>query len=231
MHYALFLSLSISLSLIPFWQSNQRVSKPLSAIFYVQHMSTQLLLNDHQEQPKTTVKKRLINKNKHLIQCIHTNCSIVNLPAFQRKRVQYIRRFYKTAQEERKKFGVPAAITLAQGILESQQGSSILTRKYKNHFGIKCSTKEPSCNCAIYADDKPNDRFKIYKSDWNSFRDHSLFLQKRRYKKLYKIPIHDYVSWAKGLKAAGYATDPGYAKKLINIIETLELYRFDQELS
>lgn len=231
MHYPIFLSLSILLSSIPFWNSTQTKQESISAHLFLQYLSTQLLIKDHQHQTSKNKDQKTSRKSNSIIQCIHQDHSLEGLSEREKKRVRYIRRFHKTAIEERKKYGIPASITLAQGILESQQGTSTLTRKYKNHFGIKCSRKEPSCNCAVYADDKPDDRFKIYLSDWTSFRDHSLFLQKKRYKKLYSIPVSDYVNWAKGLKKAGYATDPNYAKKLIQIIESMELYRFDQDIS
>lgn len=231
MHYPIFLTLSILLSSIPFWNNKQPEQDPISAHLFLQHLSTQLLIKDYQDHASKNKAQKTYRKSTSIIQCIHQDRSLKGLSEREKKRVRYIRRFHKTAIEERKQFGIPASIKLAQGILESQQGTSTLTRKYKNHFGIKCSSKEPSCNCAVYADDKPDDRFKIYSNDWTSFRDHSLFLQKKRYKKLYAIPVSDYVNWAKGLKKAGYATDPHYATKLIQIIESLELYRFDQDVS
>lgn len=140
----------------------------------------------------------------------------------------YIARYSKTAQEEAELFQIPAAITLAQGLLESNVGKSSLAVKENNHFGIKCRKKCIGCRCANYTDDSRYDMFRIFESPWESFREHSKLLTSKRYKHLSKLPITDYVNWAHGLQAAGYATDKRYAKKLIAIIQALDLDRFDQ---
>lgn len=140
----------------------------------------------------------------------------------------YIARYSKTAQEEAELFQIPAAITLAQGLLESNVGKSSLALKENNHFGIKCRKKCIGCRCANYTDDSRYDMFRIFESPWESFREHSKLLTSQRYKHLSKLPITDYVNWAHGLQAAGYATDKRYAKKLIAIIQALDLDRFDQ---
>lgn len=140
----------------------------------------------------------------------------------------YIARFSKTAQEEAELFQIPAAITLAQGLLESNVGKSSLASKDNNHFGIKCRKKCIGCRCANYTDDSKYDMFRIFESPWESFREHSKLLTSKRYKHLSKLPITDYVNWAHGLQAAGYATDKRYAKKLIAIVKALDLDRFDQ---
>lgn len=140
----------------------------------------------------------------------------------------YIARFSKTAQEEAELFRIPAAITLAQGLLESNVGKSSLAFKENNHFGIKCRKKCIGCRCANYTDDSRYDMFRIFESPWESFREHSKLLTSKRYRHLSKLPITDYVNWAHGLQAAGYATDKRYAKKLIAIIKALDLDRFDQ---
>lgn len=151
------------------------------------------------------------------------------LAAKRRKQAAYVKRFAKAAQAEMEKYGIPASITLAQGLIESNCGESKLATKNNNHFGIKCFSK--SCkkgHCSNYTDDSHKDFFRNYKSAWESYRSHSLLLQKSRYKGLYKLPISDYKGWARGLKKAGYATDPHYADKLIELIEALELYRLDR---
>lgn len=145
----------------------------------------------------------------------------------QKKHLDYIEKYASTAIEEREQFGIPASITLAQGLLESNAGDSQLAQKEHNHFGIKCRNKCKGCRCANYSDDSHYDMFRIFESDWQSFRAHSQLLQSARYKHLLKLDIQDYRNWAYGLKAAGYATDPQYAEKLIQIIEAFELYRFD----
>lgn len=141
----------------------------------------------------------------------------------------YIKRFAPIAIREMKAYGIPASITLAQGLLESNVGESLLAVKNKNHFGIKCFSKNcKKGHCSNYSDDSHKDFFRKYDSDWASYRAHSLFLQKKRYRHLLKLPHSDYKSWARGLSKAGYATDKRYADKLILIINTLKLHRFDK---
>ena len=144
----------------------------------------------------------------------------------QEKCWDYVRRFINVAKAERQKFGIPISITLAQGLLESDAGESRLTLKANNHFGVKTfNRKIPH---VVMKDDTPNDKFKKYDSAWESFRDHSLLLMRDHYKELQYLSKTDYVGWAKGLKKAGYATDPQYAEKLVKIIENLKLYQFDE---
>lgn len=142
--------------------------------------------------------------------------------------LDYIARYSKTAQEEANLFKIPASITLAQGLLESNVGASSLAVKENNHFGIKCRKRCIGCRCANYTDDSKYDMFRIFDSAWESFREHSKLLGNKRYKHLSKLPLTDYVNWAHGLQAAGYATDKKYASKLIAIIKALNLDRFDR---
>lgn len=145
------------------------------------------------------------------------------------KRQKYIARFAEVAQKEMEKYGIPASITLAQGILESNAGESPLAVNNNNHFGIKCFSK--SCwkgHCSNYTDDSHKDFFRKYKTAWESYRGHSHLLRADRYKPLYKLPPDDYKRWAHGLKKAGYATDKYYAEKLINLIEEYRLYQYDK---
>jgi flagellum-specific peptidoglycan hydrolase FlgJ len=140
----------------------------------------------------------------------------------------YVKRFSDVARLEMEQFGVPASITLAQGLLESQAGKSPLAREANNHFGIKCFSKKcKKGHCKNFSDDHHKDFFRAYPSAWESFRAHSLFLQKDRYKHLLELKKTDYKNWAVGLKRAGYATDPNYAKKLIRLIEYLKLDKYD----
>ena len=146
-----------------------------------------------------------------------------------KKCLNYIKQFAPIAQEEMKAFGIPASITLAQGLLESNVGDSRLAKRNNNHFGIKCFSKNcKKGHCSNYTDDSHKDFFRVYPSAWESYREHSKFLQKPRYKHLKKLGSKDYKNWAHGLRKAGYATDKKYAFKLIKIIEALNLNRFDK---
>lgn len=142
---------------------------------------------------------------------------------------RYIEKYSALAVEEMNRSGVPASITLAQGILESRSGQSELAVKANNHFGIKCHNWNG--DTIHYDDDKRNECFRRYASADASYRDHSDFLRYRdRYRFLFSLELTDYEAWAYGLKKAGYATDPAYPQKLIKIIEEYELYRFDVPL-
>jgi flagellum-specific peptidoglycan hydrolase FlgJ len=156
------------------------------------------------------------------------NISKSVVAAKQKTCERYIDQYSKTAQEEANKFNIPASITLAQGLLESNAGDSKLAKKENNHFGIKCRAKCLGCRCANYTDDDRFDMFRIFDSAWQSYREHSKLLSTGRYKYLTKLDRSDYKNWARGLKSAGYATDKKYAEKLIAIIEHFKLDRFDQ---
>lgn len=143
--------------------------------------------------------------------------------------VIYIEQFSSLAVDEMYRSGIPASITLAQGLLESGYGLSELAVKGNNHFGIKCHNNWTGGRM-YYDDDKKGECFRKYRSPEDSYRDHSDFLRYRdRYKFLFDYKVTDYKSWAYGLKKAGYATDPSYPKKLINLIETYKLYEFDRK--
>ena len=142
----------------------------------------------------------------------------------------YIATYSEIAKQEMELYGIPASITLAQGILESGAGRGDLTRKAKNHFGIKCHTGWTG-ERAYHDDDELQECFRKYTDPKNSFRDHSLFLSERsRYKSLFDLDKDDYKGWAKGLRKAGYATDPKYPNKLISIIERYNLAGYDDEV-
>lgn len=139
----------------------------------------------------------------------------------------YIEKYAQLAVDEMFRSGVPASITLAQGMLESSNGQSYLAVKGNNHFGIKCH--DWTGGRVFFDDDRKGECFRKYKSVEDSFRDHSDFLRYRdRYKFLFDLRTTDYKGWAYGLKRAGYATDPAYPRKLINLIETYDLTRFDE---
>jgi flagellum-specific peptidoglycan hydrolase FlgJ len=159
----------------------------------------------------------------------HATPGFSKRPAGKKQRLSYIKRFSKVAQEEMKRYGIPASITLAQGLLESNAGTSPLAVHNQNHFGIKCFEKHcGKGHCANFSDDSHKDFFRIYQTVWESFRAHSKFLQKDRYKPLFKLKSTDYKGWAKGLQKAGYATDKRYGEKLIRLIEAYELHRYDR---
>ena len=140
---------------------------------------------------------------------------------------KYIERFASLAVEEMYRSGVPASITLAQGLLESRYGLSDLAAKGNNHFGIKCHNNWQGGRM-YHDDDAKGECFRKYDSPEQSYRDHSDFLRYRdRYKFLFDYDVTDYKAWAHGLKKAGYATDPAYPSKLIRLIEEYELHEYD----
>ena len=140
---------------------------------------------------------------------------------------KYIQKYAATAVSEMKRTGVPASITLAQGLVESAAGQSTLATKSNNHFGIKCHSDWRGKK-TYQDDDKAGECFRVYSNAAASFKDHSDFLRYQdRYKSLFDLEPTDYKGWARGLKKAGYATDPKYAEKLIKVIEDYELYRYD----
>jgi flagellum-specific peptidoglycan hydrolase FlgJ len=142
--------------------------------------------------------------------------------------VAYISKYALVSMEEMKKAKIPASITLAQGILESGRGLSMLAFKSNNHFGVKCH-KGWKGKTVRHDDDKRQECFRKYKAVSESYKDHSRFLKTRsRYDFLFDLKKDDYKRWAKGLRKAGYATDKKYADRLINLIETYELYNFDK---
>lgn len=141
--------------------------------------------------------------------------------------LQYIDDFKDIAIDNMRQHGIPASITLAQGILESGAGLGSLSMRANNHFGIKCH-KEWNGPSVRHDDDSEQECFRKYDHPSESYRDHSLFLTSRsRYSSLFSLPSTDYVAWAKGLKAAGYATDVKYPDKLISLIERYKLYQYD----
>jgi LysM repeat protein len=140
---------------------------------------------------------------------------------------EYIASWKYVAVKQMEEHGIPASIILAQGILESGFGNSKLAREGNNHFGIKCHDWDGEF--IFKDDDKKNECFRKYKNAMASYEDHSLFLTTRnRYASLFELKRTDYKSWAKGLKKAGYATNPKYPRLLIDLIEKNKLYKFDQ---
>lgn len=141
--------------------------------------------------------------------------------------IDYIEQYKYIAVEQMKKYQIPASITLAQGIFESGAGKSDLARMSNNHFGIKCGTDWRG-RSVRHDDDARKECFRAYDNVADSYEDHSKFLKYRtRYAQLFKLNIRDYKGWAHGLKSAGYATNPQYANRLISLIETYQLYKYD----
>jgi LysM repeat protein len=140
----------------------------------------------------------------------------------------YIERFKEIAVEEMNKNGIPASITLAQGLLESGNGNSTLARDANNHFGIKCNIDWKG-KTILQDDDQKDDCFRVYNNPEESYKDHSEFLKRKRYASLFELDRNDYKGWAYGLKQAGYATNPKYPELLIGLIERYGLDRFDRE--
>jgi len=166
---------------------------------------------------------------------IYTSCILLvaELAVGQEKRVPqyeaYISQYGDIAVSKMQEYGIPASITLAQGILESGAGQSRLAVEANNHFGIKCH-KDWTGETIHHDDDALQECFRKYVHAEESFRDHSLFLTTRqRYASLFLLEKTDYAAWAKGLKDAGYATDPNYPERLIKIIEDYELYKYDSD--
>ena len=158
-------------------------------------------------------------------------CLVLSLSAFGQVRwnqtyQEYFNQYKDIAIEQMKRYHIPASITLAQGVFESAAGRSELATKGNAHFGIKCNGW--TGRTIYHDDDARNECFRAYDSAYDSYEDHSRFLtSSQRYRQLFKLSITDYKGWARGLKAAGYATNPQYANKLIEIIQLYKLYQYD----
>jgi len=141
--------------------------------------------------------------------------------------LEYIERFKAIAIQEMNTYGIPASITLAQGLFESGAGNSDLAVAANNHFGIKCGINWTG-QSYYKDDDNTNDCFRVYDNPEESYRDHSEFLKKKNYARLYELDKNDYHGWAYGLKSAGYATNPKYPQLLINLIIKYNLDQYDR---
>jgi LysM repeat protein len=172
---------------------------------------------------KNIISNREAHKNNQQIQKDNSE-SIAQYT--QLTSLQYIERFKAIAVQEMNLFGIPASITLAQGLFESGSGNSELARFANNHFGIKC-TSDWTGKSYFKDDDRVNDCFRVYDKPEDSFKDHSQFLKRKNYTKLFELNKNDYKGWAYGLKAAGYATNPNYPTLIINLIEKYNLNQYD----
>jgi len=169
-----------------------------------------------------TVKVEKIDKADDLINDLRER-----KPNLSKSTGDYIEEYNDIAIAEMLRYKIPASITLAQGILESNSGKSRLTVRGNNHFGVKCH-KSWKGKRIYHDDDAKQECFRKYEHPLTSFRDHSLFLfDRKRYAALFDLKLKNYKGWARGLKKAGYATDPKYPVKLIKLIEDYELYKYD----
>jgi len=155
----------------------------------------------------------------------------LNVGAQRMSRSEYIQKYQLLAISEMNRSGIPASIKMAQACLESADGNSELARKSNNHFGIKCKSNWTGAT-TLHDDDERNECFRKYQSVEDSYIDHTNFLMgSPRYASLFRLAPTDYVGWANGLKQAGYATNPQYAKLLIDIIELNQLWRLDHKMT
>lgn len=164
---------------------------------------------------------------RKLFLCLLLFCAATGVEAQTGLNERYIARYSGMAVDQMNRYGIPASITLAQGLLESAAGTSRLAKEANNHFGIKVGLNWTG-KYIVMADDRPDDRFRVYRSVEDSYEDHSKFLRGgRRYAFLFDLEPTDYKGWARGLKKAGYATNPAYATALINLIERYGLQQYD----
>jgi len=170
-----------------------------------------------------TVSNREARKNNENIQRSNSDAIAGYTPITS---LQYIERYKAIAIQEMNQYGIPASITLGQGLFESGSGNGELARVANNHFGIKC-TSDWKGRSYYKNDDNANDCFRVYDRPEDSFRDHSQFLKRKNYASLFTLDKNDYRGWAYGLKKAGYATNPRYPEQLINIIEKYNLQQYD----
>jgi flagellum-specific peptidoglycan hydrolase FlgJ len=225
-------------------------------VFKTQLVKRDVLVSDaakivkvKKETTNISINASKLDKNSGLIKGVGSknqsnsmsNLAFILNPAYIKKhKLEYLRKHYDSivdgyindnkgaAIAQMKLHKIPASITLAQGILESNSGSSFLCRKANNHFGIKCFDKKcKRGHCINATDDTHKDFFVVYKNATQSYEAHSIFLKKPRYKRLLELPTKDYKNWAYGLKACGYATAANYAEALITIIQTEKLHKFD----
>lgn len=183
------------------------------------------------EQFKYTLQLKLLEK----IEQLQFTAQLPSMAIRHKRRhqLQYVEKWAETAMKEMVLFGIPASISLAQGIIESDAGRSSLARNHRNHFGIKFHGMIPE-----WAEESTphfdkvegySSTYRSYEGAWWSWRDHSKFLKYTPlYRRLFKLPPTNYKLWAQGLKKCGYATDKYYAEKLINLIEELKLHQYDK---
>jgi len=178
-----------------------------------------VIYNNKKNNSETEVKSKKTKNKKKKSKTVVIPPKILNTE-------DYVKYYSSIAMDEMIQFGIPASITLAQGILESGAGKGRLAVQANNHFGIKCH--DWNGKKIYHDDDEEQECFRKYDNPEYSYRDHSLFLTNRgRYSFLFDLKKDDYKQWAKGLKKAGYATDPKYPQKLIDLIQRYQLYKYD----
>ena len=178
-----------------------------------------VIYNNKKNNSETEVKSKKTKNKKEKSKTVVIPPKILNTE-------DYVNYYSSIAMDEMIQFGIPASITLAQGILESGAGKGRLAVQANNHFGIKCH--DWNGKKIYHDDDEEQECFRKYDNPEYSYRDHSLFLTNRgRYSFLFDLKKDDYKQWAKGLKKAGYATDPKYPQKLIDLIQRYQLYKYD----
>jgi flagellum-specific peptidoglycan hydrolase FlgJ len=185
--------------------------------------------NQPQRTERVVIKTKTDDARTQPVTASEKNANSEVRKTYANSTEEYIANYSKIAQTEMRRYKIPASITLAQGLLESASGQGRLAVEGNNHFGIKCH--EWTGDKIYHDDDRNQECFRKYKHAEESFEDHSIFLANRgRYADLFKHDEDDYESWAKGLRAAGYATDKKYPEKLISLIERFQLYKFDEEV-
>ena len=168
-----------------------------------------------------------MGKGKYLLVVFfYLICNLLRAQYTENDIYNYIDRYHGLAMEKMRTCGIPASITLAQGILESAAGTSDLAINANNHFGIKCHANWTG-ETYFKTDDALNECFRKYPQPEDSYNDHSNFLKSKRYESLFNLSPTDYVGWAEGLKACGYATNPKYPERLTTLIEKYRLTRYD----
>lgn len=194
----------------------------LCCFFILSCGSRKKIVTKKSDQPVKVIENEepIINEPQIVDEPIIANPVITNT-------AQYIEVYKDIAMKEMQTYGIPASITLAQGILESGSGRGRLAAEANNHFGIKCH--DWTGDKIFHDDDERQECFRKYSSAETSFRDHSEFLvYRKRYSKLFELKKSDYKRWAKELRKAGYATDRKYPEKLIGLIERYQLFQYDQ---
>ncbi|WP_419700425.1 glucosaminidase domain-containing protein [Mucilaginibacter sp. NFX135] len=173
---------------------------------------------------KKTISNKQVRQNNNTIKKQNQD-AIANYQSYTS--LSYIDRFKGIAIQEMNQYGIPASITLAQGLFESGSGNSDLAKVANNHFGIKC-TSDWKGKSYYKDDDSANECFRVYDNPDDSYRDHSAFLKRKNYARLFELDKNDYEGWARGLKQCGYATNPKYPELLINIIVRYHLDQYDR---
>jgi flagellum-specific peptidoglycan hydrolase FlgJ len=173
---------------------------------------------------KKTISNKQVRQNNNTIKKQNQD-AIASYQSYTS--LSYIERFKGIAIQEMNQYGIPASITLAQGLFESGSGNSELAKVANNHFGIKCTSDWNGKNY-FKDDDSANECFRVYDNPDDSYRDHSTFLKRKNYARLFELDKNDYEGWARGLKQCGYATNPKYPELLINIIVRYHLDQYDR---